>query len=353
MKTTKQELWHDFRRTAIATLLGSFVMSLAMQKFFQSPVLGMTLGFGLAMPLGAVIVRVMAPRIRFRSFFVTVAAQSLLISTVFIGAFFAALFVTIASAVTPTHGFGQSLIEFANIVGSPVVLASVLVSVVIAFTFTAVAKVSNKLGHGVLKSWMTGKYHDPKEETRFFMFLDIKDSTTLAEQLGNLKFSAMVRDFFADMSKHCFSTKAEVSHYIGDEAVISWLPKNGINKANCVRFYLLVQDEIASRAEHYKAKYGHVPEFKAGLHFGAVVATEVGESKSEIVFHGDVMNTTARITGLCSVLAHDFLISAEAVTTMASTDYELTDFGEQKLKGKEASVQVFGVRPIKGEAVGS
>ncbi|MEQ1932827.1 MAG: adenylate/guanylate cyclase domain-containing protein [Fimbriimonadaceae bacterium] len=353
MRTTKQELWHDFSRTAIATLLGSFVMSLAMQKFFQSPVLGMTLGFGLAMPLGAVIVRVIAPRIRFRSFIVTVAAQSLLISIVFIGAFFAALFVTIASAVTPTHGFGQSLIEFANIMGSSVVLASVLVSVVIAFTFTAVAKVSNKLGQGVLKNWMTGKYHDPKEETRFFMFLDIKDSTTLAEQLGNLKFSAMVRDFFADMSKPCFATKAEVSHYIGDEAVISWLPKNGIRQANCLRFYFLVQDEIAARSEHYLAKYGHVPAFKAGLHLGPVVATEVGESKSEIVFHGDVMNTTARITGLCSVLAHNFLISSEAATALATIDFAFEDFGEQKLKGKEASVQVFGVNRIKTEPAGS
>jgi adenylate cyclase len=204
-----------------------------------------------------------------------------------------------------------------------------------------------------LYNWMTGKYHDPKEETRFFMFLDIKDSTTLAEQLGNLKFSAMVRDFFEDMSKPCFATKAEVSHYIGDEAVISWLPKNGIRQANYLRFYFLVAAQIEARSDHYKAKYGHVPEFKAGLHVGAVVATEVGESKSEIVFHGDVMNTTARITGLCSALAHDFLISAEAVTTLASKDYELTDFGEQKLKGKEASVQVFGVRPIKGEPAGS
>jgi adenylate cyclase len=34
---------------------------------------------------------------------------------------------------------------------------------------------------------------------------------------------------------------------------------------------------------------------KAGAHVGRVVATEVGTIKSEIVFHGDVVNTTARV----------------------------------------------------------
>lgn len=34
---------------------------------------------------------------------------------------------------------------------------------------------------------ITGRYHRPRKERRIYMFLDIKDSTALAERLGDEK----------------------------------------------------------------------------------------------------------------------------------------------------------------------
>lgn len=41
------------------------------------------------------------------------------------------------------------------------------------------------------------------------------------------------------------------------------------------------------------------PEFKAGLSLGLVTVAEVGELKTEFAYHGDVLNTAARIEGYC------------------------------------------------------
>jgi adenylate cyclase len=70
----------------------------------------------------------------------------------------------------------------------------------------------------------------------------------------------------------------------------------------------------------------------------------VGEIKSEIVFHGDVLNTMARIEGLCNSLGADLLVSEELVRQLPSTGLELRDCGEQVLKGKEQRVHVYAVR---------
>lgn len=337
MTAQQKEIWRDFRKSLIWTLIGSFFVSFA---FRQTPQWVSTLAFGITMPGAALVIRLFAKKVRFRSFFLTIFLQALMIAAVFSAAFYLAFFLCIVGAGARNPATITNEMLFSSRIG-----IGMAVAVGIAITLTLIFNISNKLGPGVLLNWMTGKYHDPKEETRFFMFLDIKDSTTLAEQLGNLEFSALVRDFFDDMSNACYETKAEVSHYIGDEAVISWRPDRGKLNGNCVRFFFIVRREIEKRAEYYRTRYGLVPGFKAGLHIGPVVATEVGKAKSEIVFHGDVMNTTARIQGICASLNTDFLISEEARTFLAeeSAMFKMDDRGEQTLKGKALPVRVHTV----------
>lgn len=205
-------------------------------------------------------------------------------------------------------------------------------------------QIGRKLGSGVLGNWITGYYHQPREEERIFMFLDIRGSTTLAEQMGHLKFSAMIQEFFIDMTSPILESKGVVSHYIGDEAVLTWKLKGGLKDANCVRFFFRMQSEIASRAPIYQEKFGVVPEFKAGLHVGHVVACEVGYVKSEVVYLGDVLNTTARIQGLCDSLGSPLLISEELRIKLSSPgSFQMIDMGPQELKGKAKPQTVFAV----------
>jgi len=176
------------------------------------------------------------------------------------------------------------------------------------------------------------------------MFLDLRYSTAIAERLGNLKFSALVRDFFSDLTYPVIESKGQVSHYIGDEAVLTWKMANGLQRANCLRWLLYDARKDREAERSLRAKYGLVPEFKAGAHAGTVVTTEVGEIKSEIVYHGDVVNTTARIQGLCDTLGASLLISADLAERLGQVSgFQLEPRGAHVLKGKEQPVSFCAV----------
>jgi adenylate cyclase len=222
------------------------------------------------------------------------------------------------------------------------VILGLTAGTVVAGIVNALFAIDRKMGPGNIWNWVTGKYYDPREEERIFMFLDMKDSTALAEQLGNLKFSGLVRDFFRDLTYPTLETKGQVSRYIGDEAVLTWKVNDGLQDANCVQLFFKMRAAIEAREPHYLASYGHIPKFKAGLHIGKVVATEVGEIKSEIVFHGDVLNTAARIQGLCGPEEVPLLLSGDLAERLQENgNLNLRSLGMRKLKGKAQELELF------------
>jgi len=89
-------------------------------------------------------------------------------------------------------------------------------------------QVNRLLGEGVLWKFILGKYHQPREEARIFMFLDMNSSTTIAERLGHVRFYALLNELFHEISKPVRQTKAEIYQYVGDEVVLTWEVKDGL-----------------------------------------------------------------------------------------------------------------------------
>jgi adenylate cyclase len=58
------------------------------------------------------------------------------------------------------------------------------------------SEISEFIGQNALISFFTGKYHEPVEEERIFMFLDMKSSTTIAEKLGHLNYFGFLREYY-------------------------------------------------------------------------------------------------------------------------------------------------------------
>jgi len=328
-------------------------MSFAFTLFFtlgDSPMIRLSpfvaaLVYGL--PFGtvfSVMDRLRVNQRKFPSFMVTVLFRTTVHVLGIVVAFYLSIGVTIWLQTKVTFGNPELYRAAWEVITMPIMVSTIALSFTVVFLISAGFAVSRKLGPGVGWNWLRGYYHHPREEERIFMFLDMKDSTTLAERLGNRQFSALVRDFFQDLTNPVIETRGEVSHYIGDEAVLTWRMDRGLPEANCLRCFFLMQAAVAKRSAFYLATYGLVPAFKAGMHCGPVVTTEVGEIKSEIVFHGDVLNTTARIEGLCNALGADLLVSEELVRQLPSVGLELRDCGEQVLKGKEQRMHVYAVR---------
>jgi adenylate cyclase len=89
----------------------------------------------------------------------------------------------------------------------------------------------------VLINLMLGKYHSPRMETRIFMFLDMKDSTTHAENLGHVQFSSLIQDGMKDLTRAIIEHKVEIYQYVGDEAVLTWGLRQGFENLNCLQVY--------------------------------------------------------------------------------------------------------------------
>ena len=158
-----------------------------------------------------------------------------------------------------------------------------------------------------------GQQLSSTEERRIFCFIDLKGSTAIAERLGHLQFSNFLKDYYSDITLAIQNTEAEIYQYVGDEIVLSWPYAIGLRNNNSINCFYEMKAIIASLSHKYLAKYGVCPEFKAGLHGGKVISTQIGELKKVAVYIGDVLNTTARIQENCNRLGKEFLISGKLI----------------------------------------
>jgi len=217
-------------------------------------------------------------------------------------------------------------------------------AVFISFIISYLWQINSMLGRGVLLKYIRGNYHKPVSEDRIFMFLDLSSATTIAEKLGAQKYSQFLKDFFYDIDAVITDTKGEIFQYEGDGIIILWTVNNGTNNNKCIELFFKAKEKLNGLKEDYFKKYGLSPEYKAGLHFGEVVITEIGDLKKEIAYHGDAINTTARICSSCNEVKRKLLISSELFQKLKlKNNYAIESMGEFKLKGKEKIVTLFSV----------
>ncbi len=208
-------------------------------------------------------------------------------------------------------------------------------------------QVNKKYGPGVLLPLLLGKYRTPQEEERIFMFMDLKSSTSIAEQLGHLKYSSFIRDSFLDINQVLLPFNAEVYQYVGDEIVITWRVEDGLRNTACLGFYFACQQQFMNKSNYYNRLYGFLPHFKAGVHMGKVTAVEIGEIKRDIAYHGDTLNTAARIQSVCNEYNKNLLISEYLLQNIGLPHNFIAEtLGMIQLKGKTMPVGIASVANI-------
>lgn len=217
-----------------------------------------------------------------------------------------------------------------------------IVWLIVVIITLIVSMVNDKYGPGVFPDYLLGRYFMPKNERRIFMFADLKNSTGIAEELGEEKYFNFLKDFFRDIAPAIVQTGGEVYQYVGDEIVVSWKMKTGLKRANAIQCFYSMRQILRYKKNRYLRKYKVFPEFKVGYHCGPVMVGEIGRIKREIVFSGDVLNTTSRIQALCNELNVEILASKE----FANLAYKLPkyvaryDIGKEKLKGKAEEMEL-------------
>ncbi len=205
------------------------------------------------------------------------------------------------------------------------------------------SEIKDYIGKNVLSNYL-GKYHKPKQETRIFMFLDMKSSTTIAESLGHKKYFELLQTYYADMTKAILETSGDVYQYVGDEIVVTWTEKQGLYKNNCMHCFRKIFEAIDKKKEKYIEQFGLVPEFKAGYHIGDVTTGEIGIIKKELIYTGDILNTSARIQAECNNFDSKVLISEVLAEKLEKDNkFSLIKVENMLLRGKKQEIELYKV----------
>ncbi|RMF01246.1 MAG: adenylate/guanylate cyclase domain-containing protein [Bacteroidetes bacterium] len=204
------------------------------------------------------------------------------------------------------------------------------------------AEMNAFIGQKVLRNFFTGKYHTPVEEERIFMFLDMKASTTIAEQLGHVTYFRLLRAYYRCFTEAIVAQEGEVYQYVGDEIILSWGVVNPAAFSRCVACFFALKKALSSQKAWFEAQFELSPSFKAGIHMGKVTTGEIGVLKKEIMFTGDVLNATARIQGLCNDYGVDLLLSGDVCQKLPpDLPYTPHFLGQAELKGKVETMALY------------
>jgi adenylate cyclase len=194
---------------------------------------------------------------------------------------------------------------------SPLFRDSLLFAVGMAIVGSLFFEFGTLIGLGTLRNLLTGRYVQPKSEQKTFLLVDMKNSTGMAERLGPVLFHELLNHFFRDVADAALECEAEIHKYVGDEAILTWPGNAGLDDGTCLACPFLARDYIARHKAEYLARFGAVPEFRAALHCGEIVAGEIGEVRREIAYVGDTLNVAARLLDAAKEIGRDVLVSKD------------------------------------------
>jgi adenylate cyclase len=200
------------------------------------------------------------------------------------------------------------------------------------------------IGSRVLFNVALGRYRSPVREARVLMFLDLAGSTSLAEQMGELRVQDLLTRFFFDIDGAIVAHGGEVHAYVGDEVIVTWPLDERMSGGRCIDCFFAVADSIAEKADTYRQEFGMVPSFRAGLHAGHVAISECGSSRRQLAYFGDTVNVTARLQEHCKEMGRNLLVSADLLRLMKPMPaYAAEALGEVRLRGRAATTEVFAI----------
>jgi adenylate cyclase len=223
-------------------------------------------------------------------------------------------------------------------------LDTIIFSSAAGLAFNVVIQVSNLLGPRTLINFFSGRYHQPRQENRFVLFVDIAGSTSLAERMGGLGIHRFLDRTFRLLTGPVVDYRGEILGYVGDELIVTWQEKVGAVDARPLRCFLAMRDTLERAAPHLARDFGIAPKIRGSLNFGPVIVGEIGDIKRAIVFNGDTMNAAARLEELSRTVDSGFLASRAAIERFeAAPPVRMRDLGVMPIRGRVDAIAVMGL----------
>lgn len=238
----------------------------------------------------------------------------------------------------------ESFHHFYDEISDPHKLFQKILYWIILFVVTQLLiELNEKYSPGVFMDILLGKYVEPKIETRIVMFMDLKDSTPIAEKLGSQKYFRFIREFIYQVSSALIEYGGRIYQYVGDEIVVSWLFSRE-NTRKSIAALIQARRNLNRKTREFQRRYGVQPDFRVGIHTGVVTVGEIGVIKKDLAMSGDTMNTAARIRTCCSELDQRYIVSKDFIKHATLDESQLENLGMVELKGKTKEIELFALK---------
>jgi adenylate cyclase len=223
----------------------------------------------------------------------------------------------------------------------PFVLPRIILLAVIGIV---VMRAVHFIGIDTLFHLMVGTYHRPVIEKKAIVFLDINDSTGMAERLGPIQTQSLIGKFLFDISKRITDHGGEIYLYKGDGLIALWSWPEAIGKNRMLPAIDAMFANLEQEQEDYRRRFGVAPTIRVGVHGGDVVVSEQGDTKRSIGIYGMTINIASRMEEAAKEHRVRCAISGDVAEALAEGADRLRPLGSEKIKGVSAELMIFEYR---------
>ena len=185
----------------------------------------------------------------------------------------------------------------------------------------------------------------PTQREVTVMFTDLRDFTSLSEQLQPAEVLRLLDDYFGRMGALVKAHDGIVNKFLGDGMLAVWgVPEVLADHAGRAVACALDMRLVLSELNEERARRGEAPlRIGVGLHTGTVAAGMLGGAEQhEYTVIGDAVNLASRIEGLTKELGTDLLVS-EATWRRVEGRFVGARVTERAVKGRREPVVVYRV----------
>jgi len=183
----------------------------------------------------------------------------------------------------------------------------------------------------------------PKEIT--VMFADIRNFTSIADQLSSTQLIDLLQSFFTAMTEEVFATDGVVDKFIGDSIMAFWgAPIDQPDQADrAVRTAISMMERLRKLQEKWNELRYPFVSMGIGISTGITIVGNIGsEKRFDYTVIGDEVNVAARLEELNKEHNSNIIIS-NSTRKRLSISVKLEDLGDISLRGITHPIRIYKV----------
>ncbi|MEC4849894.1 MAG: adenylate/guanylate cyclase domain-containing protein, partial [Jaaginema sp. PMC 1079.18] len=186
------------------------------------------------------------------------------------------------------------------------------------------------------------------------LFSDIRSFTTFSLKHDPEIVVSQLNTYLEAMVEAILVEGGTLDKFIGDAIMAEFgSPLSNGEKADAlkaIRAALGMRQALVQLQQRWQAQGQEILFNGIGIHFGEVIAGDIGSSKRrEFAVIGDTVNTASRIEGLTGKLYIDILIS-DSLYQLVREEVNVVEMGEHSLKGRgDNTIKLYSLVGLKNE----